>query len=177
MDDYISKPIMIDELIGVLKFCHQSISEMFAEKCKNEPSLDWDRVGALREMQCDDEPDLFEELAEMFLTDVPLQAEQMAMAFQSGDREKISSVAHSIKGICWNIGAQRLATICLTIELNCKETSWQSMESLILESAKEIESISEILNTNFNTKTSIKIEQVALLASKKPYLVRLGGNS
>ncbi len=58
------------------------------------------------------------ELLQNFSEKIPDLLSQLEIAFNELNREKISFIAHKIKGTASNLGACRLATLCNEIENN-----------------------------------------------------------
>ena len=67
-------------------------------------------------MQEEGEPDILEELIELFLTDVPPQLVALQAAVEAGDAHAIERIAHTLKGSCGNMGAKRMEAICAELE-------------------------------------------------------------
>ena len=66
----------------------------------------------LRELQVEGEPDLLDELIELFLTDVPPLLIVLREAVEGGDAHSVERSAHTLKGSCSSMGAIRMAEIC-----------------------------------------------------------------
>lgn len=67
--------------------------------------LDDSVIAMLRELGGDDEPDLLEELVEVFLADAPGRIRDMRAAIDRGDLELLERAAHTLKSSAANLGA------------------------------------------------------------------------
>jgi CheY-like chemotaxis protein/HPt (histidine-containing phosphotransfer) domain-containing protein len=127
MDDYVSKPVKTEELGAVLERWISRDEE--EEKSGTTPtvqaadtsatpngSVDYSMLKGLRELQEEGEPDILEELLEMFLEDTPSQLKTLKEATQKGDTQSIERIAHTLKGSCGNMGAVRMKTLCSELE-------------------------------------------------------------
>ena len=70
-------------------------------------------LAGLRELQEEGEPDILNELIELFLTGVPPQLIALKVA---GDAHSVERIAHTLKGSCGNMGAVRMETLCTEFE-------------------------------------------------------------
>jgi two-component system, sensor histidine kinase and response regulator len=127
MDDYVSKPVKAEELDTVLKsWISQPDEEASALEGETDGTalpvdatepLDRSVLEGLRELQEEGEPNLLDELIEMFFDDVPSsQLEALQEAMKAGDAHFVERVAHTLKGSCGNIGALRMAAICAELQ-------------------------------------------------------------
>jgi HPt (histidine-containing phosphotransfer) domain-containing protein len=73
-------------------------------------------LAGLRELQEDGEPDILNELIELFLTEVPPQLVGLREAVEAGDAHSVERIAHTLKGSCGNMGAVRMAALCAELE-------------------------------------------------------------
>jgi two-component system, sensor histidine kinase and response regulator len=126
MDDYVSKPVKAEELDTVLKgWISQPDEEASALEGETDSTalpvdatepLNRSVLEGLRELQEEGEPNLLDELIEMFFDDVPSQLEALQEAMKAGDAHFVERVAHTLKGSCGNIGALRMVAICAELQ-------------------------------------------------------------
>jgi two-component system, sensor histidine kinase and response regulator len=123
MDDYVPKPVKPGELEAVLKRWvpgeETSVSESEdgpVEGAVEEHVVDRSVWTRLRELQEEGEPDILEELIELFLTDVPPQLGALREAVQSGDARSVERIAHALKGSSGNMGAVGMEALCAELE-------------------------------------------------------------
>ena len=128
MDDYVSKPVKPEELGAVLT---RWLSQGRAQEGPTDPAeghdavggkpeedlLDEDVLASLRELQEQGEPDILNELIELFLDEAPAQLSALREAIEGGgDAGPVERVAHALKGSSGNVGAMRVAAVCAELE-------------------------------------------------------------
>ena len=91
--------------------------------CPMVPSLDPDSsvldvsvMTAIRSLGGPDEPDVYAEVARLFLIDVPIHLSALAAAIAATDSESVWQIAHRIRGSTLEMGAVRMAPLCGEIE-------------------------------------------------------------
>ena len=82
-------------------------------------------------------PDLFGELADLFIGELAPRIEGIRSGLQAADPAAVSQWAHSLKGSAGNLGASRLAALCEQIEHEARQGSM--VESVALLPALEAE--------------------------------------
>ena len=122
MDDYISKPVKLEELGAVLERWISPIEEkansdttILAQE-RAEGSVDLSVLFGLRELQEQGEPDILEELVDLFLEEVPTELGALREAIQRSDAQCVERIAHTLKGSSANMGATRMESICSELE-------------------------------------------------------------
>jgi PAS domain S-box-containing protein len=126
MDDYITKPVRVDELARVLnRWASESVQRPLTEAARapaapsglpastSWPILDGARISYL-ETECGDE--LTAELIESFLTRAPGNLTSLREAVEADDADGIQRGAHHLKGSSGNIGAARITALCAELE-------------------------------------------------------------
>jgi CheY-like chemotaxis protein len=122
MDDYLAKPVRQDKLAEVLsrwvleepgRSGRRPEPENGAAAVPDtpEPPLDEAVLAGLRELQEEDEPDILEELAGMFLGDAPGRIEEIRASLQRGDAGGVERAAHTLKGGAGNMGATGMSRL------------------------------------------------------------------
>ena len=81
-----------------------------------EDPLDLSVLAGLCELQEEGEPDILNELIELFLHEAPPQLAALGEAIESGDATTVEQVAHTLKGSSGNMGAVRMAALCAELE-------------------------------------------------------------
>jgi len=125
IDDYLSKPVFLEDLDTVL--CRllrrevQSPVEIIAADLRSsgQPAgsvFDSDIVEELRAIGGPGQSDLFSELAEQFLQQMPQWLQDIKMAASRGDAQTLRRQAHKLLGLCRQIGAESMARICAELE-------------------------------------------------------------
>jgi PAS domain S-box-containing protein len=110
MDDYIAKPINFLQLQAVLE------RHALERKIEARPTLDASVLEELRSLQEPGGPDLFAELVQLYLNDLPDRMDGIRGAIESHDSAVLRREAHRLKGSSQQMGAARLAALCLELE-------------------------------------------------------------
>ena len=136
MDDYLSKPVQVAELLDALRRAGEwharrtgrpVPASLSAEAPVVEPeppvaeeavavSLDPHTLQNLREMQDSGAPGLLAELLELFQADARTQIAAIREAVAAAEAERLRHAAHGLKGAASNLGAKQLADLCLDLE-------------------------------------------------------------
>jgi PAS domain S-box-containing protein len=121
MDDYVSKPVRADELLGVLQK-HAPRPPVDAVAPSPPPSATtetkdaavFDRQAALDRFNGEEE--LLEEVLQLFLSDAPNRLADIRAAVEQGDPKRLEIAAHSLKGASRYVGAERTAARAFKLE-------------------------------------------------------------
>jgi len=153
-DDYISKPISQNELIKVLKLhlpldearnkvdiVNTEIQELTGMLKQNdeqsEQSIqteyqvegqDLINYDAITEI-CDDEK-VITQVVSMFLNDSPGCIASLAEAIKDANPKHVQMYAHSLKGACLQIGAEKLADIAYRLECAGRDKNFEHVPEL-----------------------------------------------
>jgi PAS domain S-box-containing protein len=132
MDDYISKPIRMDELVKVLQKCQPIVQENLDAgltisqiNVGNLPLLTGKKmqptakVNTLDDRIINDlrEIDALEEVIEIYLKTAPDLLQKIASAIDNHDPLALRTSAHSLKSISGTIGANKLFKVCQQLEM------------------------------------------------------------
>jgi HPt (histidine-containing phosphotransfer) domain-containing protein len=150
MDDYISKPFMIEEIIEQLrKWSNPALQSHPAPIVGNNPAtrpvIDMKIVNALREMTIGSDPDFFFRVIQMFLDQAEQVVQLLEDALRYGNLTELSGQAHKLKGSALNIGASRLAEVCRQVELQSKSGETSGLVELMSQLKVEAKEASKIL--------------------------------
>jgi HPt (histidine-containing phosphotransfer) domain-containing protein len=77
------------------------------------PVLDVSVIEAMRSLG---ETDVFAEIANMFLEDVPPDLSALSAAIAGGRVGSVAQIAHSLRGNALGVGALRMVPVCAAIE-------------------------------------------------------------
>jgi PAS domain S-box-containing protein len=118
MDDYISKPVRIEDLVAALERCAPQSTEPAAVPemaAPADPLVDWD---VLARLQADlgDDGTIVIEVIEMFLADAPQQLDRMRQALAAAAAHDLHHAAHTLKSTSASVGALALAACCRELE-------------------------------------------------------------
>jgi HPt (histidine-containing phosphotransfer) domain-containing protein len=78
--------------------------------------LDPSVIAAIRSLGGPGEPDVFAEVARLFLDDVPIHLTALSAAIAAGRSESVWQIAHRLRGSALELGAVRMAPLCAAIE-------------------------------------------------------------
>ena len=125
VDDYLSKPVFLEDLeraLSRLLLDEQDTpvrvisSNLQPHDNGDCPVFDKTMVEELRNIVGPEESDLFSELAEKFIQQMPAWLEEIKSAASHGNAESLSRQAHRLLGLCRQIGAERMARVCDELE-------------------------------------------------------------
>lgn len=124
MDDYIAKPIMLEEIEGMVrKWSTEKRKEMQSPDKRNTALksgsgslLDQTAIQRLMDIGKSTDPGFLQQVLEMFMRQAPADIEVIRNSLDSGDFSAMWKAAHKLKGTSLNIGAMRLSDICRDIE-------------------------------------------------------------
>ena len=123
MDDYLSKPIQLEQLRAILRQWTTPTPADAAPSRTSPPAspgrtppVDSVVLDEFRQLQEDDAPDVVIEFIDLFLADLPERRTAIASACVAREAEALRNAAHALKGSAAYIGAHALAAICETIE-------------------------------------------------------------
>lgn len=157
MDDYISKPVLLDDLRKVFTriFAPDQGARNDSPSIQNFLSDDQlldDRILAdLRSLNSKDEPDFFGQLVTIYLEDSNTLMQTIHSVADADEKDALRKAVHSLKGISSNLGGVQLANLCGLVENSLRsgmplEDGWLAIlerqyaltcEALKLESSKE----------------------------------------
>ena len=73
-------------------------------------------MAAIRSLGDPGEPDVYTEVARLFLADVPIHLLALDAAIAADEKESVRKIAHRLRGGALEIGAVRMAPVCAAIE-------------------------------------------------------------
>src|SRR6266508_4075529 len=126
MDDYISKPVRIEELIRALERAAPNVPIATAAspvRAAEPDPIVLDRK-VLARLQADlggGDPAIVVELIDMFLADMPQMLTEIRTAIAEGTVEQVQRAAHTLKSTSATLGAQLLAARCGMLEMLARE--------------------------------------------------------
>lgn len=149
MDDYLSKPVRIEQLQTVLKRCYQLPTEKLARKPTERlagkitgrltgelqmlPPIDLTVLESLLQVQVPGEPNLLVELIDLFIKETPAKLDTLRTALQQKDYVQVRRISHNLKGGSGSLGANPMMKICAEIEQRCKTNSLDTLDSLLIQ--------------------------------------------
>jgi PAS domain S-box-containing protein len=113
MDDYISKPVRIEDIQGLMSdWTPRQSSGSGADPIEQLPVLD---TIYLAEM-CGDDPEFEHDLLAVFIDSMPKVVDSIFNHLQKGQAYEASRAAHTLKGSSRSVGANRLAAFSQALE-------------------------------------------------------------
>ncbi|MEM7030847.1 MAG: response regulator, partial [Chloroflexota bacterium] len=150
MDDYISKPIDVSELVEALMKCETRIPKQ-PQTQKTEPekvdqnAIDWSVLERFEALMGDDSASLITDIITSFLDDTPKQLEKLNNRLNEGALQNVKAIAHTLKSSSSNVGATRFSSLCKTIEDQAESIDPQLLEEKATHMAMEYEHLRELL--------------------------------
>jgi PAS domain S-box-containing protein len=116
MDDYISKPVLIEEVQKIIiKWAEfaKARKTFSRQNIKTSLMLDSDIIYGLKEL---DDSNHFKEVVNLYLEVAPVLIESIKKSFEEKDFESLKRAAFNLKRASLNLGANRLAEVCVKVE-------------------------------------------------------------
>ena len=123
MDDYLSKPILLEDLRAALLRTQAVPAGVAAMAASEEPAAVLDPVylDRLLELQRTSGRLIVPTIVDNFVTEGPRRLERMRGALARGDRQDLVLVAHTLKGGSAQLGALRVAAVSRELEESGKD--------------------------------------------------------
>jgi len=146
MDDYISKPVKLDELAAKLARWTASPKPVSKNRKKDaaklplpsgKSAIDPERLENLRALDLEDDDEFFRNLLETFRRNALSCMAAMRQAFEHGDCKKLRDEAHSLKGASRNLGAEAMGELCHQLEALGENGTLEGMRDLLEQLAQE----------------------------------------
>ncbi len=115
MNDYLSKPVNIENLQNVLERVPDP-----AAPVSTEPVVNPEALLQLKELAEPGGDNPLVEFIDLFLADSPACLRELKAAVEAGQAVEVRRLSHSLKGSAKNLGADRLAATCQVLELDAK---------------------------------------------------------
>jgi CheY-like chemotaxis protein/HPt (histidine-containing phosphotransfer) domain-containing protein len=160
MDDYLSKPFTLNQLLAVLERWFGGNDETRqaeeggmegeagggrdtskGKDSGNEAPACIDRgvLQSLQDLQIEGEPSIVRQVVETYLADAVPLISQLKQALSDNDGAVLQRAAHTLKSSSANVGALGLSEISRELEMNCRNNSFDDAARLVaaIESAFE----------------------------------------
>ena len=138
MDDYISKPILVEELVEALLRCPPHEDAHHSTHAPQTPAafIDFEqlhqRLGDLVE-------EMLPDMAPVFLEDAAQRLQEARDAITTRDQETFVRCLHTLKGSAATIGAMPFSEICRELEALGRDGEWDTIEARFPEVEKAFE--------------------------------------
>ncbi|MDX2216720.1 MAG: PAS domain S-box protein [Oculatellaceae cyanobacterium bins.114] len=165
MNDYLSKPVFLEELVQVIKRCGgvgqaPTPCQPPAQSTKSPaPVIDAPVIKELHQMMGEDAATLIDQLMQNFLDDAPELLENIKQAVTQQDATQLKTSAHALRSMSLNLGMVNLATTCQSLELMAKMNHLIDLEEAL--SNVEIAYEQVILALKHSDQPERNIQQVS----------------
>jgi signal transduction histidine kinase/CheY-like chemotaxis protein/HPt (histidine-containing phosphotransfer) domain-containing protein len=155
MDDFLTKPVMLEELADKLSaWVHTGAAgEPEGQKKSADHAaivrIDWERLKYLQELGKRQDPALFGSLVRSFLDDAPMRIVTMWHALELNDANSFFTAAHSLKGICGNMGVMRMMHMSQELQAAGRDERLAGIGEQLYAVEKEFEQVKEELQREF----------------------------
>jgi two-component system, sensor histidine kinase len=154
MDDYISKPVMLEDLERALrKWCSGASDGRDAAPATvaapGPAVLDRKRLEHLKELSKRTDQNMFFRLLAMFLEDAPARIRKMRDALAQRDAEGVFSAAHSLKGLSGNLGAMTMMSLSQDLQAIGQQGSLAGVEELLDRVESEFQAVRQTLEDEY----------------------------
>lgn len=150
MDDYVTKPIISEQLISVidkwLKIELQEEPELAETEEKEEPVFDF---LVLEKMSMGDK-EFQKELLTSYINDMNERFQKLDTFVREKNIVKVTNEAHTIKGASYSVGAKKIGDEAFGIELSGKQNDLDNIFGRIGVLNKAIEETKVVLNSFLN---------------------------
>jgi len=132
MDDYISKPLKVEDLQAVLG------------RWNPRAAADHELPAKLHALRADYGTRFVVEVIDLFLADTPIRLEKLRQALENEDAQTLVKTAHALKGSCSNLGAGRMAKRCSELEALGREERLRGAGSLYRQLEREFRFVRQV---------------------------------
>ena len=148
MDDYVSKPIRVEELRKALSRSTANNTHTYKQDSNTSgtTAIDLSVLESLCEIAGDEAALFLEETIGSYLEDTATRLQAIDRAVTAADSSAIHLAAHSIKSSSANLGAVNLAQLCETLEQLGKNKTIDGIESLLGDAQSEFLQVERELN-------------------------------
>lgn len=154
MDDFLSKPVVIDELAAKLRRWARRQADSAAPRAADKRTtqavrLDHTRLKHLRDLSVRHDQGMFERILHSFLEDAPERIITLWHALETGEAERFFTAAHSLKGISGNLGALAMMSLCEGLQTAGQSGMLAGAETMIRKVEEEFQHVKEELQETY----------------------------
>ena len=130
MDDYLSKPVIIDDVQNIIKKWSENLKARKTESrnIKSSLMLDSEIIFGLKQLN---ESSNFKEVISLYMELAPELISEIKKSFKSNNLPAIKKASSNLRRISHNLGANRLAEVCIMVESLNGNNTREELESLI----------------------------------------------
>jgi CheY-like chemotaxis protein len=143
MDDYVSKPVKVEELMRVLDECFADVAK---DKGRVKIASDSPPVDVVRFHEAmGDSREEFSEILEIYVTHMSESLEKLDAAFSSRDHSSVESIAHNCAGTSANCGMTAVIEPLRELEEAAHAEHLENASPLVAQTRLGFERIREFL--------------------------------
>jgi PAS domain S-box-containing protein len=116
MDDYISKPIRVENLVEALSKCQPYSGNSDSDSVPSNAAIDATVIQAFRVEAGENAAEFLTELIDCYLEESPKYLQTMKAAAVNGNALAVLKIAHTLKSSSAALGATKLANLCQELE-------------------------------------------------------------
>jgi CheY-like chemotaxis protein len=146
MDDYVGKPVRLEDLDAVLKRARQHIAAA--------PAIDPRSLEELRKLPDEGDQDILQHLLLKFTEDASTAIAGLIAAVAGGDARAAAFSAHALKGSSSLFGAHRLQELCGELERDGKAGKLDRLPNLLTQTEAELQRVLTALNRELELQPS-----------------------
>jgi CheY-like chemotaxis protein len=148
MDDYITKPVQLDELVSVLQRCLERATRPPARETNGSMPLlpetvVFDRVACLDRLGGDET--LLQRIIKVFLNDSQQQINKLTEALAGSDPAQVSRLAHKLNGATGSIGANALRQLAIELEAAARDQATERLAGWVAPLRQTFEALKRVL--------------------------------
>ena len=149
MDDYISKPVKVEELYEILIkwgeiIYNEKNSQLSNEEARrvNMKFIDEDKIELIKDLKSPGDVDFLIELLDIYIDGFPQSLANIKKCIELKNNTQLEYCAHKLKGSSLTLGIDYVSDICNKIEYSAKDnTPVPYLESLVEELVVKFEAI------------------------------------
>jgi len=164
MDDFLSKPFDLQQLVAIFekwipeKSTASSFSVLEEENRTDDANsglIDQSVLSALRDLQIEGKPDIFESIIQAYFSSSDPLVTEMQKALAGNDLEVLQSSAHSFKSSSGNVGAIKLYDLNKKLEMDCRNNMLENAADLVAAIELEYIRVKEALNREIHSTLTV----------------------
>lgn len=145
MDDYVSKPITIEELQDSILRTNTPKEPASLTDTNNAAGVDLSILETLRQLEDEEEPNLVNDLIDNFVETTPERLTDISNAISQYDTQQLESLSHSLKSSCGSLGIWQMAKYSAALEEAGYHKQLEGCETILANLLSEFERVKELL--------------------------------
>ncbi len=132
VDDFLIKPIHVEELTGLINHWLQRSSTSLQPESHEDGDLALGQDELFRKEELlnrlHGNKDVMQEIVDLFISETTTRLKELETAFQARSDEELSRIAHMLKGASGNFGSPWLQRMAGQVEKAAKTEDWEHVE-------------------------------------------------